>query len=85
MKLSNLEKKQYQQQALYYCDIALDSIEKMAKQYTLDCKTEKVDLIGTILIPPLVNIYYSVKKGIISREEAVQQQRGLFDVIDVED
>lgn len=85
MKLSNEEIKQYQQQALYYCDMALNDMAEMAKQYTLDCNTEKVDLVGTIIIPPLVNVYYSVKKGIISREDAVKQQKGLFSVIDVED
>lgn len=85
MKLSNKEMEIYKNTANAYCDIAMTDLEKYAQQYTNDCEAGNVDLVGMVLIPPLVDIYYSVKKGIISREQAIEQQRALLNVIDVED
>lgn len=85
MKISDAEIKQYQQQALYYCNMALDDMDKMSRQYELDCKTEKIDIAGYIIVPRLADIYYSVKKGIMSREQAIQKQKELFNLIEIED
>lgn len=85
MKMSELKIKQYQKQALYYCDIALDNIGKMAEIYTQDCNAKQIDSVGTVIIPQLVNIYYATKKGTISRDEAVRRQKDLFNSIDAED
>lgn len=85
MKLSNKEMEIYKNTANAYCDIAMTDLEKYAQRYTKDCETGKIDVVGMVLIPPLVDIYYSVKKGVISRQEAIERQRALLNVIDVED
>lgn len=85
MKLTNDEIKRYQEQALYYCDMAMVDMDKMSRQYELDCRTEKIDVVGYIIIPRLADIYYSVKKGIMSREQAIQKQKELFEIIEVEE
>lgn len=85
MKLGNKEIALYMNQANHYCDMAMTDLEKYAQQYTMDCESGKIDLVGEIIIPPLVDIYYSVKKGIMSRNEAIERQKGLFDVIELED
>lgn len=85
MKISDLKIKQYQKQALYYCDIALDNMGKMAEIYTRDCNAEQIDSAGAVIIPQLVNIYYATKKGTISRAEAIKRQKDLFNEINAED
>lgn len=85
MKLSDSKIKQYQKQALYYCDVALDNMSKMAEIYTRDCNAKQIDSLGTVIIPQLVNIYYATKKGTISRDEAIKRQKDLFCAINAED
>lgn len=82
MKLTDEEKTMYKEKALELCNKALESLDKMAEEYM---KQENIDLVGAVVIPPLADLYYSVKKNVISREDAIAGQKALLDMIELED
>ena len=71
--------------AMEYCEIALKKLDNVALKFNIDCKMGEIDLVGILIIPALTDVYYSVKKQIITREEAVEQQKAILNVVEIED
>lgn len=84
-KLTAEEISFFKKKAMEYCEIALNKLENVAIKYNIDCKMGEIDLVGMIIVPALTDVYYSVKKGIITREYAVEQQKSILNVVEIED
>lgn len=83
VRLSAAEMERVKREANYYSDIGVKSLDRMAEVYSHDCC--KLDIADMVALAPLIQVYVDAKQGVITTAEAIRRQRGVFEIIEIEE